>query len=334
MPTRFVVISDTHFFAPGAVTQDKMYWNQVLQTRASEIGECLIETINELTPDFVIHCGDFTGRCDMENWAFGCQLVDRLSCPWYAVPGNHDTWCPGVRDAFSARYGLPPGQCYYSRDLAGIHFIFLDLVYWVSKQGQVSPYLDKELYDSGQILGMGPTGEELQWLQAELEHSGDRPVVLVSHAPLGFKDTYPIATLPGGQPVRAARTSLADYVEDVLMRREMGDVIRHQRNVGDVPARREMRDIIRRYRNIKVAFAGHWHICDATPEDGVVYCQTASLREYPFEIRLVQVHDHSLSVTTRGLKNPDFKRLSYVKEWGNDWVAGTPSDREFTVELF
>lgn len=314
MTCRFVVISDTHFFAPGAVTQDKMYWNRVLQTRSPEIGECLIETINELAPDFVIHCGDFSGLCDVENFNFGCQLMDQLSCPWYAVLGNHDSWYPGVRDAFSSLYGLPQGQCYYSRDLAGLRFIFLDVAYWTSRQGQVSPYLDKDLYDSGQILGMGPTEEELRWLQAELEHSNNQPVVLVSHAPLGFKDAYPLVTLPKGRPVQAARTSLVDYMEDVMMRHEM-------------------REITRRHPNIKAAFAGHWHICDAVQQDGAVYCQTASLREYPFEIRLVEVRNRALAVTTIGLKNPDFKRLSYVEEWRNGWVAGVAGDREFIVDL-
>ncbi|HIQ05100.1 MAG TPA: hypothetical protein EYH31_05310 [Anaerolineae bacterium] len=240
--------------------------------------------------------------------------MDQLSCPWYAVLGNHDTWYPGVRDAFSSLYGLPPSQCYYSRNLAGIHFVFLDVVHWTSRQGRVLPYLDKELYDSGQILGMGPTEEELHWLQAELEHCSDHPVVLISHAPLEFKDAYPVATLPKGRPAQATRTSLVDYMGDVLMRREM-------------------QEIIRCYPNVKVAFAGHWHICDATHHDSVVYCQTPSLREYPFDIRLVEVRNRALMVTTVGLKNPDFKRLSYVEEWHNSWVAGSPSDREFTVEL-
>ena len=39
--------------------------------QAEEVFE--LETINELAPDFVIHCGDFTGLCDMENWDAGCR---------------------------------------------------------------------------------------------------------------------------------------------------------------------------------------------------------------------------------------------------------------------
>jgi len=94
-----------------------------------------------------------------------------------------------------------------------------------------------------------------------------------------------------------------------------------------------MRAIIRRHPQVKVAFAGHWHISDVTQEDGVVFCQTPALREYPFEIRLAEVHGDSLTVTTVGLNDGRFRRLSYVPEWGNDWVAGTTNDREFTVSL-
>jgi 3',5'-cyclic AMP phosphodiesterase CpdA len=314
MGSRFVVVSDTHIFAPGSEPEDKLYWNRVLQSRSRDIADCLIDTITDLAPDFVVHCGDITGLCDMENFDYACQMLDSLPCPWYAAVGNHDTWNPGIRTAFSSRFGLPEGQCYYRRDLAGLHFIFLDVAYWTSAKGDVSPYLDKELYDSGQILGMGPSLAELQWLEEELPDCSHRPVILVSHAPLGFKDAYPLATLPRGRPVQAPTTSLVDYMGDVLLRDQL-------------------RATVSRFPNVRVAFAGHWHISDATRDDGVLFCQTSSLREYPFEIRVAEVRDGRLSVITTGLKNTEFQRLSYVAEWGNSWVAGSPGDREFTVNL-
>ncbi len=314
MPYRFVVITDTHFHAPGTVHKDATYWNRVLYTHGPAIAESLVATINDLKPDFVIHCGDFTGHCEREHFDYGCQVMNRLACPWYAVLGNHDTWNLSIRDPFSALYGLPVGQCSYSRDLAGLRFIFLDVAYWITKDGEVSPYLDWELYRSGQIAGMGPADETLRWLEAELTGNTDRPTILVTHAPLGFKETYPVVTLPKGQPVQTPRTSLVDF---------MGDVLRRQ----------EMRAIIRRHPQVKVAFAGHWHICDVTQEDGVVFCQTPALREYPFEIRLAEVRGDSLTVTTVGLNDSLFRCLSYLPEWGNDWVAGTGEDREFSVSL-
>ena len=160
---------------------------------------------------------------------------------------------------------------------------------------------------------MGPSPAELIWLEQELA-SSDRPIALVSHTPLGYQPTYPIATLPHGEPAHHPQTAVTEFLDDVLQRQAL-------------------RDLITRHAQVKVAFAGHWHICDATREDGVTFCQTGALREYPFEFRLVTVEAESLSVTTHGLDDDSFRRLSYVDAWGNRWVAGTPSDRTFQVKL-
>lgn len=312
--TRFAVISDTHFYAPGAISGNATCWNQVLRPRSMEIGACLVDTINELGAEFVIHCGDLTGFCDLENWEAGCQVLDQLDCPWYAVLGNHDTWFPGVRDAFSARFGLPPGQCNYSRDLAGMRFLFLDLAHWRDRQGGVSPYLDKEAYDAGQIAGLSAGAEGTRWLEKELASTSDRPVVLVSHPPLGFKAGYPLGTLPKGKPAP-------------------GDLVPVESIMSDVMEREALRDLIRQSPDVRMAFAGHWHIHDATYEDGVCYCQTASLREYPFEVRVVDVEPGKLRVSTAPLKDAGFQKASYVPAWNNDWVRGSHADRTFAVEI-
>ena len=311
---RFVVISDTHFFAPQPGLEDKFYWNRVLQTRSSEIGLSLVETINELAPAFVIHCGDITGHCDLENWSFATQLLDELNCPWYAVLGNHDTWFPGVRKAFSKRYGLPGGQGHYRRDLAGIRFLFLDLAHWYDDQGGVSPYLDKELADAGKILGMGPSQEELLWLESELANSAEQFVVLVSHSPLSFKKEYQVATLPKGKLAPSSPIALNEFILGTKQRKVI-------------------KEMISIYSNVKVAFAGHWHINDVIAQNGVVFCQTASLREFPFEIRVVDVESKRLIIETVSLKNSAFRELSFIPEWKNDWISGTPSERNYTVEL-
>jgi len=313
MPHRFVVLSDTHFLEPAQAQAGKTWWNRVLETQCAEIGAALVQTLNRLAPDFVIHCGDFTGRCDPANYEVGLGFMNRLSCPWYAVPGNHDAWYPGVRGPLAARCGQQGDDCYFARDLAGLRFIFLDVAYWISAQGDTSPYLDQELNERGQILGMGPSAAELVWLEHELASAG-RPIILVSHAPLGHKPTYPIRTLPHGEPAHKPETSVTEIMDDILRRQAL-------------------RDLIRRQPLVKAAFAGHWHICDAVQEDGVTFCQTAALREYPFEFRLVTVDAGRLSVATRGLDDDSFQSLSYVEAWGNRWIAGAPADRSFEVDL-
>lgn len=314
MSYQFLVFSDTHFFAPGVAVADKTWWNRVLQSRSEDIAASIVDTVREIKPDFIIHCGDITGHGDMTNFEFARQVMDATGSPWYAVPGNHDTWFPGVRAALSQRYGLPSQQCHYSLSLAGLRFIFLDVAYWHSIQGEVSPYLDKELYDNRQIAGMGPTPAELAWLETELVAVENEPVVMVSHAPLGFRSTYRTGSLPYGLPAPGGQISLVD-------------------RMGDIALRRSIRELIHRSGRVALALAGHWHIHEVLSEEGVVYCQTASLREYPFEMRRCVVYPDRLVVSTIGLTDPEFSRSSYISEWSNSWVAGTASDREFSISL-
>ena len=293
---RFVVIGDTHFFAPGR-GKDGIYWNRTLQSRSAEIGAAVVASVSSLQPEFVIHCGDLTGRCDLENFAMGRQVMDRLGCPWYLIPGNHDTWYPGVRDALSDLFSLPRGQCYYTFSRGEIGFVFLDTCYWQARDGSISPYLDKVLYDAGMIDGLAVPRTEIDWLENVLERYSDKKVILVSHAPLGFKKTYPAKETPIG---------LAN--------------------------RDELRSLMSRFPNVILALAGHWHINDVYVENGTVFCQTSSLREYPFEFRMVEVGDDGLSITTHGLNDSAFQQASLIPEKGNDWIAGTPTDRNYVIK--
>jgi len=306
---RFVVMSDTHFYAPGT-GKDGMMWHRTLHSRSEELAETLVESVRVAEPEFVIHCGDFTGLCEMDNFEYGKGVMDRLGCPWYVTPGNHDTWYPGVRGALGSLYDQSNGQCHYARDIKGVRFLFLDTCHWAAKDGSTSAYLDKELYDTGQIEGLYMPTDQIAWLRAELAEHADRKVVLISHVPLGYKDSYPRRTWSDGTKIPTGRVDLAKMLEDVVNRAEMLDGI----NGCD---------------NIIAAFAGHWHINDVTVKNGMMYCQAAALREWPFEFRVVELNDNEMRITTHGLNNTNLAKDSYVPERENDWVAGEADDREF-----
>jgi len=97
---RFAVVADTHFYAEGRGC-DGVWWNRTLSSRSLEIGRCLVETLTAFAPDFVIHCGDLPGSCDLRDWEAGMAIMDQLGCPSYGAIGNHETWNPGVRAAFA-----------------------------------------------------------------------------------------------------------------------------------------------------------------------------------------------------------------------------------------
>jgi hypothetical protein len=48
---------------------------------------------------------------------------------------------------------------------------------------------------------------------------------------------------------------------------------------------------------------------------------------------LVEVNETEMSVSTHGLSDEGLAAESFVAEWGNDWVKGTPADRQFSVKL-
>lgn len=320
---RFAIITDTHFHAEGR-GRDGAWWNRTLSSRSLDIGRCLADTLKELAPAFVIHCGDLPGSYDLRDWDAGMTIMDQIGCPWYGAIGNHETWNPGVRAAFAARFGLPGDHCYYTRTLAGIRFVFLDTCHWRAADGACSPYLSRELFDAGRIDGLCVPPEELAWLDAELAAAGDAPVCLVSHAPLGFKPLYPAATLPKGRPAPPGGTPLEMFND-------------RAGNCGDIVNRREVRAVVRRHANVRAAFAGHAHIHDFHIEDGIGFCMTGAIREYPCEFRMVDLIDGAagpvLRVTTHGLRDARYAEASFMPEWNNRWVAGTAADRRFDITL-
>ena len=306
MRISFAVIADTHFIAPGT-REDGKWWNRMLFSRLAEIAEALVSMLNSLSPDFVIHCGDFTDDSNEENFHFGKGVMDRLSCPYFITLGNHDTWNEGVRDAVAPVFGLTSGRFYYARTFDGLRFIFLDCAYWISKDGKAWEHLDWNLYREGGYLGIGPTEQELRWLETELNTRRNVPVFIVTHMPIYAK---PIC------PAGAFRPPSSDY--------RFNEYCVHND---------ELYSMIARHGNVKAVFAGDWHFHDITYHEGILHCTTASLIEFPFELRYVEIHDGRMSITTLGLCDDSFREASLVDEWGNQWVVGSQADREYSISL-
>ena len=313
MDTRFVIMTDTHFTPPGRGI-DGQFWNRTLFSRSVEISEALISTVKNLSPDFIIHCGDFTHLGDVENYQYGVDIMDRMSCPYIIILGNHDAEHRGIRKSITSFLENDKGKFYYSREMAGLRFIFLDSANWITKDGIETDYFDSEIDKAGRYLGIGPSQVELDWLKHELAQNQNIPTIIINHAPIHSKTTYPLSTLQGGKPVKLHPCPYHHFAM-------YG--VKHE----------TLRDLIAQHANVVALFAGHWHISSIHSFQGVIHCQTGSLMEYPFEMRLLEKDRDQLNISTVGLIDSKFKNDSFITEWKNQWVAGQPNDRKWNIAL-
>lgn len=308
MSCRFVIISDTHFIEYPAEFESS-WWNRSTHRFSREMGDALVELVNNLSPDFAVHCGDFTGWDSRENFNFGAGFMELLGCPWYGIPGNHDTWFSETRNGFHDIFECGEKTWSYARDLGGMKFFFLDVVHWYESDGKCSPMFDREKYNASSIIGMGPSERDLFWLNRELKQSS-KPSVIVSHAPIAFKKTYPLKTLPNGKPVNGPVTPPSAFINDIIHREKLFGITQN------IPV-------------VKACIAGHWHINDAVTFGGILYMMTGALREFPYEIRLVEYDGETFYVSTHELDVPKLRKISYVEKWGNKWVKGNDDIRKF-----
>jgi len=135
LPFTFIAIGDT---------QDK----DPKDTSGSEIFALLIQQINELQPDFVIHLGDVSDRGTAYELDRFDDLIAELEPLLVTVAGNHDT--KSRRKLFGERYVEPNSSTNlmdYSFDYGGVRFIIVD---------------NSDYY---------VTREQLDWLERQLQTS-------------------------------------------------------------------------------------------------------------------------------------------------------------------
>ncbi|MCD9147926.1 phosphodiesterase [Pseudophaeobacter flagellatus] len=157
----FIQITDTHIVAPGALACGRSDTGLALRRT--------IETINAKRSlldgiDCVIVTGDLTDHGRPEEYAHFAALMQELTLPWLAVPGNHDRRAE-MRAAFAAKPWMPQsGPIHWLRDFGPFSVIALDTLL----EGAHHGHLD---------------GDGFAFLDAALAAMGDQPVVIATHHP-------------------------------------------------------------------------------------------------------------------------------------------------------
>lgn len=126
--------------------------NRVVETNL--MVERAIRQVAGFAPDAVIITGDLTENGLPEEYAELRRLLDgRLTCPIYAVPGNHDR-----REIFRTALGHWPGIgdhpdfIHYTADIGDLRLIMLDSVVPNAGHGELCPhrldFLERALADA------------------------------------------------------------------------------------------------------------------------------------------------------------------------------------------
>ncbi len=175
----FGIISDVH---------------QDLQADAVRRLQTFIDEANKRKPDFIVQLGDLSHGEGLHTIK---AVWEQFSGKKYSVMGNHDTDHATKEQVVQ---GLNMPSKYYSYDLGGVHFVVLDLNYFL-KEGQ---YIDNDHGNYFQAtMGVDRdliSPEELEWLRKDLA-STQKPTIVFSHQALN--DTWQGNACPNRKEVRA-----------------------------------------------------------------------------------------------------------------------------------
>ena len=157
-----VQVSDTHLSRSHAYFQDNWL--------------AFVDEIEALGPDLVVHSGDlaFNAPDVDDDLAFAREQMDRLGCPWVAIPGNHDVGEPGENPRLGqpidaerlASWSRHFGEDRFCKDIGEWRLVGID----------------------SELLGSGLENEEAQWAFLDEALTTERPLGLFLHKPLFLGD--------------------------------------------------------------------------------------------------------------------------------------------------
>jgi 3',5'-cyclic AMP phosphodiesterase CpdA len=207
-PTIIAQISDLHIKAPGELAYHKVDTARALERCIAELNAL------EPRPDLVVISGDLVDTPTASEYDHLWRLLAPLKIPFVGIPGNHDSRSM-MRAAFSDwAYAHAAGPLDQARTVGPLDVILLDSHVPGRPHGALEPIT-------------------LDWLDAALGSSHDRPALLFLHHP----------------PFRTGITHM---------------------DVQDLQNSAELADIISKHPRVRIVAAGHVHRATLTTFAGTV----------------------------------------------------------------
>ena len=150
-PLLVAQITDTHLFAEPDRTWKGLSTAYTLKAVLQRLQQILPQ------PDLLLLTGDLSQDETPESYELLISLISPLNIPAYWIPGNHDNV-----SVMQQILDKPPISAEKSFHLGNWQFILLSSVEAGCDGGRLSP-------------------ESLDWLDTELQQTGDRPVMIALH---------------------------------------------------------------------------------------------------------------------------------------------------------
>jgi 3',5'-cyclic-AMP phosphodiesterase len=156
-PTLVAQISDLHIKCPGQLAYGKV-------DTAAALARCVAE-LNRFTPklDMVVISGDLVDTPSAEEYAHLKELLEPLTIPFVAVPGNHDDRNL-LRSSLRQPHADPSGTLNIGLQVGPLDLLVLDSSVPGAAHGALSAVT-------------------LTWLDGELAAGGKRPALIFLHHP-------------------------------------------------------------------------------------------------------------------------------------------------------
>lgn len=167
---KFAQISDVHY---SDFEKDTSF--KVLSQTGELLADAICQVNNTPNIDFVMFTGDMINKPKTNQLLTFIKYANTITCPWYAVLGNHDVAHDStltkkmvfdILNGHSSNYHYD--KTYYSfSPKKGYKVIGLDTIidYEKTSQGEVSE-------------------EQLAWLKSELDNSKGEVIIIFTHVPL------------------------------------------------------------------------------------------------------------------------------------------------------
>ena len=180
-----IQLSDTHLTHLGGVTNENFLR--------------VVEVVNRLRPDYVVHTGDVAALLpdQAHDRATAARLLRRVRAPLLVLPGNHDVGSPGP-DPWRGIAVTAGRVAAFRRMFGGDRWLE------IPPRGPALLGLNSELLGSG----LPDECEQWEWLEGEVPALGARPVLLFLHRPLWAPDREAAPVPPSLMVAAPARERL------------------------------------------------------------------------------------------------------------------------------